>query len=416
MSDIRESDSNNKGSHYHRYLHYAAALIKGYKGNEPFHSYLKKYFSANKKHGSRDRKLITALCYGYFRLGQSVPKEMPVEEKLLLGYFFSSDQSTPLLASLKPDWNERVADPILAKIDLVKEEMEEKELFPFKEELSNEINFEIFNASFLEQPKLFIRIRPGKHQQVIEKLKAAKIPFEKESEDSLTFANTQKLTEVLKIDEEAVIQDYNSQRVTELILAQPKITGTDRSSQGGKISIWDCCAASGGKSISMMDYLTNVDLTVSDNRKEILQNLKSRFSKAGIRNYTPFVADLASNTSGLFTDKHFDLVLVDAPCTGSGTWGRTPEQMHYSSIKSIEKYASLQRSIVANTIPYLKENGFLLYVTCSVFKKENEENVQFIQDKLGLELLENRYLKGYDMGADTLYAAMFRKTSDSDKK
>ena len=409
MSDTRENDSNPKGNHFHRYVQYALPLVKGYKGNEPFNLYLKKYFSANKKHGSRDRKLITALCYAYFRLGKGVSNDVSPEDKFILGMFFSNDQSTPFLDSLKPEWNAKVQDPVADKLELVKDIFTEKNIFPFKEELSDEINFEQFNASFLEQPKLFIRIRPGKHQKVTDKLAAAKIPFEKIGENTLSFSNTQKISEVLNIDEEAVIQDINSQKVSEFILAQPKLTGTDRSSQGSKISFWDCCAASGGKAILVSDILDDVDITVSDNRKEILQNLKTRFFKANIKNYNSFIADLAAVNANQFTDRTFNFILVDAPCTGSGTWSRTPEQMHFSSTKSIEKYASLQRSIVANTIPYLKENGFMLYVTCSVFKKENEDNVEFIQNKLGLQLLDSRYLKGYDKGADTLFAAMFKK-------
>ena len=409
MSDTRENDSTSKGNHFHRYLQYAMPLIRDYKGNEPFNLYLKKYFSANKKHGSRDRKLITALCYSYFRLGKGVKEGVSLEDKLLLGMFFSANESTPLLAALKPEWNEKAEDPIAEKVQLVKDLFIPKNIFSFKDELSAAINFDEFNTSFLEQPKLFVRIRPGKHQGVFSKLEVAKIPFEKVGENVLAFANTEKISAVLNIDEEAIIQDINSQKVSELILAQPKLTGTDRSSQGSKISFWDCCAASGGKAILVADILDNVEITVSDNRKEILQNLKIRFFKANIKNYNSFVADLASVNANKFTDRNFNFILVDAPCTGSGTWGRTPEQMLSSSKKSIEKYATLQRNIVANTIPYLKENGYLLYVTCSVFKKENEDNVDFIRTKLGLELLESRYLKGYDKGADTLFAAMFKK-------
>jgi 16S rRNA (cytosine967-C5)-methyltransferase len=409
MSDIRENDSNPKGNHFHRYLQYAIPLVKSFKGKEPFHLYLKRYFSANKKHGSRDRKLITALCYGYFRLGEGVKDGVSSEERFLLGMFFSNNHSTPLLAALKPEWNEKVQSPVEEKLKLVKEIFTEENIFPFRDELSDEINFEQFNASFLSQPKLFIRIRPGKHPIVMNKLVAAKISFETIGENTLAFANTQKISEVLNIDEDAVIQDLNSQKVSELILAQPKITGTDRSSHGMKISVWDCCAASGGKSILASDLLEDIDLTVSDNRKEILQNLRARFSKAGIKNYNSIVADLSADTGDKFTDKKFDLILVDAPCSGSGTWSRTPEQMHYSSKKSIEKYATLQRNIVANTLSYLKDSGYLLYITCSVFKKENEDNIDFIQNKLGLDLLESRYLNGYNEGADTLFAAMFKK-------
>ena len=63
-----------------RQLATVAHLLKIYDGTEPLHLYLKKYFAANKKHGSRDRKVITQLCYSYFRLGEnavSLQKQPP---------------------------------------------------------------------------------------------------------------------------------------------------------------------------------------------------------------------------------------------------------------------------------------------------------------------------------------------------
>ncbi len=60
-------------------------------------------------------------------------------------------------------------------------------------------------------------------------------------------------------------------------------------------------------------------------------------------------------------------------------------------------------------LQYLKENGFLLYITCSVFKRENEENVSFIQQQIDLQLIKAEYLKGYEMQADTLFVALFKK-------
>src|SRR5690606_27157702 len=108
-----------------------------------------------------------------------------------------------------------------------------------------------------------------------------------------------------------------------------------------KLSVWDCCAASGGKSILAKDILKNIQLTVSDIRKSILINLEKRFASAGIKAYTAKVADLTDPSfshSPLAPSERFsragthhsafDLIICDAPCSGSGTWARTPEQLY----------------------------------------------------------------------------------------
>ena len=79
------------------------------------------------------------------------------------------------------------------------------------------------------------------------------------------------------------------------------------------------------------------------------------------------------------------MIIADVPCTGSGTWGRTPEQLYYFEDRKIEEYASLQKQIVTNVISHLAPGGYFLYITCSVFKKENEEAIDFIKDKFQLQ-------------------------------
>ena len=175
--------------------------------------------------------------------------------------------------------------------------------------------------------------------------------------------------------------------------------------------MWDCCAASGGKSILAFDLMRNIELTVTDTRKNILENLEARFLKAGIKNYTSFVCDLSLNPLPVKMKQlqPFDFIIADVPCSGSGTWARTPEQLKYFSKENIEKYALLQQKIVCNAGNFLKAGGYFLYITCSVFKKENEDNVEFIKNELHFDLIEFRYLKGYEMQADTLFAALFQK-------
>ena len=397
-----EKLSGNKGNHFHRYLEYASSILTKYSGTEPFHLYLKKYFSANKKHGSRDRKQITSLCYNYFRLGFGVSSPGVISEKVVLATFLVERNSSELLSFLRPEWNEKINLPVFEKLEIVKDIFNVEKLFPFQKELSDAINFRQFSLSFLNQPKLFIRIRPGYKETVVNKLRSANISFEEINENCLSFSNNEKVSDVINIDKEAVIQDYNSQRTGDFLTSH--ITH-----HTSKISIWDCCAASGGKSILTYDLLKNIQLTVSDTRKNILENLHFRFSKAGIKDYHSFVADLSVLPPLEGVRGRPDLIIADVPCTGSGTWSRTPEQLNFFSKKNIEKYALLQQKISRNATQFLSPGGYFLYVTCSVFKKENEENVAFIQQNLELELLESKYLEGYEMQADTLFTALFKK-------
>ncbi|HEY1201479.1 MAG TPA: Fmu (Sun) domain-containing protein, partial [Niastella sp.] len=172
--------------------------------------------------------------------------------------------------------------------------------------------------------------------------------------------------------------------------------------------IWDACAASGGKSILAFDTFKQPHLTVSDIRQSILINLEKRFATAGIKNYNSFVGDLSASTFNI-RNSAFDIIITDVPCSGSGTWSRTPEQLYYFEPQQINKYSALQKNIVSNAIPYLKPGGFLLYCTCSVFKKENEEVVDFIQQQHSLQLKQLTLFTGYTMKADTLFGAVFQK-------
>ena len=394
--------SPKKGNHFHRYLEYATALIAKFDGKEPFHLYLKKYFSANKKHGSRDRKQIASLCYYYFRLGFGTLSAISVEEKLVLAVFLIDEKPSSFLDTFNPIWNKNINLSIDRKLEIVKDIFDVKKIFPFREALSKEINFSGFSFSFLIQPKLFIRIRPGNQNAVFDKIKSANISFEKINDNCLSFANNERLTDILDIDKEAVIQDYNSQQTLSPLAfsLQPSAFS---------ISVWDCCAASGGKSILAFDLLKNIELTVSDTRKNILKNLEDRFDKAGIKNYHSFPADLSvlPPLEGVRGRPSFDLIIADVPCSGSGTWARTPEQLYYFEEEHIAEYAALQKKIVTNVVKSLKDNGHLLYITCSVFREENEGNVNFIKNESGLELIESKYLKGYEMQADTLFVALF---------
>jgi 16S rRNA (cytosine967-C5)-methyltransferase len=401
---------------FHSYLNNAVKIINRYKGEEPclsggqtFASFVKKYFSENKKHGSNDRRQISHLCYCYFRLGRAVP-DIPVEERILIGLFLCSTGPNEILGQLRPEWNEKIDLPADKRLLITNYSLLVKDVFPWKEKVSPGINHEKFCESFFVQPDLFLRLRPGYESIAIDKLLKAGIDFKEINSSCLSLPNSSKIENVIELDKEAVVQDYNSQKTGDYI----KYAILNFKSA---ITAWDCCAASGGKSLLLHDLNAEIDLTVSDRRQSILLNLKKRFARAGIEKYTSFVADLTS--AQLPTTRKYDLIICDAPCTGSGTWSRTPEQLYCFSEKKIEDYAELQKEIVSKIIPYLKPDGFLVYITCSVFKKENEEMVQFIRNKFQLELTQipgrmvqsdGELLEGYDKKADTMFAALFRKS------
>lgn len=381
------------------YIRTTESIIHSYNGAEPFHLFLKKYFSSNKKHGSRDRKEIAALCYNYFRVCVGVSNEINFTEKTLTATFLCNNVPLKILELFKPELNNSISFPLEKKIALVKKEFDFNKLFPFLHELSDQIDSRLFENSFFIQPKLFIRIRAQFRNMVFEKLNAKKILFEKINDDCLAFANSEKIDRVLDIDREAVIQDYNSQRTLELLT--PVIDKTAE-----KISVWDCCAGSGGKSILAMDTFKNIQLTVSDRRKQILINLQKRFKNAGIKKYHLFPADLEQSPASL---ELFNIIIADVPCSGSGTWARTPEQLTFFGKNKIEEYATLQQNIIKNILPNLLAGGYILYITCSVFKKENEENVDRFQKQYHLAIKGMDYLKGYEMQADTMFVALLQK-------
>ena len=393
-------------SRFHSYLNSAVAILSLYKGEEPFGPFIKKYFAANKKYGSTDRKIISHLCYCYFRTGKSM-QGIPVEERILTGLFLQSHEPNNLLEELKPAWNQQTGLSISEKISFLQQVDYSTTLFPWVNELSKDINKEAFVFSHLVQPDLFLRLRPGKEEQVKQKLRKAGISFQLITADCIAMPNSSKIDGIIELDKEAVVQDYSSQRVGEFMkMVRP---GQDlvRRGPSDPLRVWDCCAASGGKSIMAKDILGDIDLIVADKRESILLNLEKRFQQAGITDYESFVVDLSKPLQNSLST--FNLVMADVPCTGSGTWSRTPEQLFYFKAAVIDEYAVLQKKIVSHVITQLEPGGYFLYSTCSVFKKENEEVVDFIREQFHLQLVKMELLKGYTVKADTLFAALLKK-------
>jgi 16S rRNA (cytosine967-C5)-methyltransferase len=381
------------------YLNTAQEILKKYAGEEPFSSFLKKYFKEHKQFGSRDRKQIAHLCYCFFRLGKSL-RNYSIDESLAIAVYLCNTSSSPVLEKINPQWNEQAELDVDWKINQIKKEYDFKleDIFPWGENFSDLLDCNSFVRSFFIQPQTFLRIRPGEEINVKQKLAVSNIPFHSVTDHCVAVAPATKLDEVIELNKEAVIQDLNSQQVLDPLIKY--IQGKNKIK-----TAWDCCAASGGKSILLKDHFPKLQLTVSDIRESILINLVKRLAQAGITGYKKMVADIAQ--APLKLQQKFDLIVCDAPCSGSGTWSRTPEQLYFFDENKIEYYSGLQKKIVSNVVKSLQTGGFLVYITCSVFKNENEEVAEFIQEQLSLQLINMEYLKGYHQKADSLFTALF---------
>lgn len=351
--------------------------------------------------GSKDRKTAADLVYSFFRLGVSLP-DRSVEERLLIAQFLCRSSFSPLLDQLQPVFNQQIELPLIEKVAYLKKlyaEFDINALFPFIDEVSEGIDSELFRLSHLNQPKLFIRIREGKTAIVRAKLRELEISFDEISSTCFSFKNTTKLDHLFEgeIPRPFEIQDLSSQQTATYF--QP--TKWE--------SWWDCCAASGGKSLMLYEQEPSIKLLVSDIRESILNNLDERFAAAGITSYHKKEIDLTKALEPFLVDREFDGIILDAPCSGSGTWGRTPEMITAFEPQKIEWFSSLQKKIAANVSKWLKPGKPLIYITCSAFKQENEVVMDFICNELGFECERFELLKGYKNAADTMFVARLIK-------
>lgn len=379
------------------YVQMALSLIERYDGAMPLSAFLKQYFAQHKKHGSRDRKLIGHLCYMYYRLGKFDTADK--QQRLLLALFLCESADSHWTVCLPDGWQQVMHTSLAEKLAYLQHQnitLTSADIFPWEEDLSASIDKDAFVWQHLQQPDLFLRVRPGKLKKVKEALTQHLVPFEEDGM-CLRLANGTKVDQLLVLNKEVVVQDKSSQQIAQLFTYFQEASVK---------RVWDCCAASGGKSILLMDTLQGIQLTVSDVRMTILHNLRQRFAEAGIAQFQSFLADLSKP---LPVKQPYDAIICDVPCSGSGTWSRTPEQLSFFDTDVINRYAQLQQTIVGNVIPHLKQGGYLLYITCSVFAAENEINVNRLVEQHALKLITQQVITGYQHKADTMFAALLQK-------
>lgn len=127
--------------------------------------------------------------------------------------------------------------------------------------------------------------------------------------------------------------------------------------------VLDYCAGGGGKALALAD-MHDATITAHDIAPERTVDIAPRADRAGVAIEVVRTQDLGSNSP-------FDVVFCDAPCSGSGTWRRTPEAKWSTDQGKLTNFNGLQGDVISNASRYVAGGGMLIYATCSVLRSEN---------------------------------------------
>lgn len=346
-------------SEQYRTTHLHKAWLSFQQQPQPLDLFLKNYYQNNRSLGSKDRKFLSDLLYKAIRwkglIDQLAPKECTAEEWLKLARSVnpsshSHNEELPMhlrlsvpknfFALLEEQWGTNEAVQLCTTLN------------------QNAPTTARVNELKISRPELLKRL--SSHFEVQE------TPF---SPSGFFFSKRLPIQTLPEFREGLFeMQDEGSQLLAMLVDAKPGD------------HVLDFCAGSGGKTLAFAHRLKGKgQIYLHDIRKGALERAKRRLRRAGIQN-----AQQLPSGKKLFGK--MDWVLVDVPCTGTGTYRRNPDLKWKFTNDFLERLVTLQREIVKNALAYLRPGGSLVYATCSLLKEENEEQVAHFISELPLEL------------------------------
>lgn len=198
------------------------------------------------------------------------------------------------------------------------------------------------------------------------------------------------------------VQDEASQIAADLV----------RAKEGD--SVLDYCAGSGGKTLLIAARMQNKgQVYLHDVRQSALREAKQRLRRAGVQNAQIIQAEDPKLPK---LKKKMDWVLVDAPCSGTGTLRRNPDMKWKIDQPLIDRLRGEQRTIFESALSFVKEGGHIVYATCSILEEENEKQVEHFLAKYPVKLAEPFFISLPESGGmDGFFAAVFKKTGPISK-
>lgn len=316
----------------------------GKKPSLPLNAQLHHYFQRHKNIGATDREILRGVIYNMVRFLGLINHALPWEERLecfLSTNFFSHPHQ-------HLTYPQELYHILLSSIG----EKKTKEFCRFSNQPAPlTIRTNLIKTSRAKLAKHFL---------------LKKIPFSlcQESPFGITFHNKIPLTNTPQFKRGLFeIQDESSQIIADYIhVARDEI-------------VLDFCAGSGGKSLAIAAQSQNSYIYLYDIRAHALQKAQKRLHRAGVKNATLIFPHEQKKLSSLCQKCHH--VLLDVPCSNSGTLRRAPEQKWLFSLPYLQGLIDKQRSIFHQALAFVRPQGQIIYSTCSVLPQENEEQIHY---------------------------------------
>jgi 16S rRNA (cytosine967-C5)-methyltransferase len=223
----------------------------------------------------------------------------------------------------------------------------------------------------------------------------ASIEHSKIAENAFRIMGAPALLRAKSIEGKIYLQDEASQLVPQLLNLQP-----------GERAL-DLCAAPGGKTTLLADRVNdNAFIVAADRSATRMTTVTATTALHHLHSIKPILLDAGQQLP--FAPASFDRVLVDAPCSGTGTLRRNPEIRWRLTNNEIQNFAAAQKQFLRNAARVVKPGGRLVYSTCSIERDENEDVVaDFLQTTSNFNLLRTLRTWPHREGSDGFFVALF---------
>lgn len=399
----------SKAVQFHILNTLSQALIEIFEKGKHADRMISKYMRINKKWTAADRSFFAEAVYSIVRHKRNF--EFIAESKelwpIIAAYLFTQD----LKPVKRPEFQNidlsKIQNRIQTKKSLAVEQSFPDWLFELgQEEFSTD--WPAIMKSLNKDPVIYLRTNTLKTniEKLIKDLRSEKIETAKvESEillpDSLYLKKRANVFASQSFKKgEFEMQDAGSQSIAALLQVQP----------GHQVV--DACAGSGGKSLHLAALMQNKGkILAMDIYKPKLEDLKKRAAHAGATILKTKLIDSPKVIKNL--ESAFDRVLIDSPCSGLGVLRRNPDTKWKLNPEQIKTVCDLQRDILSRYSKMCKSGGLMVYATCSILKRENEEQVEwFLKSKAGKNwtLISEQRIWPHIHGFDGFYAAVLKRS------
>lgn len=381
---------------------------------------VRKYFSTRRYAGSKDRRRVTTLLYDIVRrwgflhdIADGDARKMVMAELELAGddpkKYFTGDQHAPDL----------ITDEEVSFLQNIETEKLEHHRLNFPAWLEGPLK-ERFGDKFVQEMNALNDRAP----LTLRIVRDAKKIFEYLDEKGIAYRKGIHANSAIVIEDHVQIRDWPIYRkgMVEIQDEAAQLAVKYVELRPGQ-QVMDLCAGAGGKSLTAAGYMQNKGqiyaFDISENR---LKDLKVRAKRSNHHIFQSYVLTKKNRERKLaeFNGK-IDRVILDVPCSGSGTWRRNPENRWRLTEGGLNEYIKTQRDLMIEGWDAVKPGGRVAYMTCSILKSENEDQIEWFLNeyedaklipirKNGIEQLEGTLqLSPFSRGTDGFFVAILEK-------